>query len=628
LSKKLILKKMKGQDQIAFQNRALDSFRDHEKSALHKASLLAWAIFRNSKVLVDVEQQLNVVHGNEIRDRREYLRRIIGVTTFLGKQGLPFRGHDETESQNQGNFVKCFSLLTEFDPFLQSYKAPSKTSYLSPASQNEVIRCCSEQVTFRIVSEMKRSGMYAIMADEARDKYKEQLAVCVRYVVPVTGLVTEHFLGFSELKCFDEESITESLQSCLRVHGLDDLLCVSQTYAGASVMSRSSRGVQAKFQKYHPEAIYIHCYAHELNMVLYYSCKAIKEASDFFSTLESVYAVFSASLINHKRFNDVQAQLGLKQRELVQLSDTHWSCQVNSVNALISNFPAVIHCLADIESSAASGLLGRLCKLPTVYCLFMFQSLLSTTEAFHKLLQKENLDLAKAIDVKKAVCSTLQDMRTNEKAKELYEKARVLFVNNGIDIKETALQRKKQKRVDDFIVAAAGGASEDISTPDYLKTKLFYPCLDRMLSELDQRFSSIKAELDLNTLANHYKIELNPDEIPIAKNYVTLKHENDKKLNMTDVYQLLDPFCFPTLKKVVQVALTLPANSCSCERSFGVLRRLHTWLRSTMGQDRLQHLAVLSIEKTALKSVPVDAIIDRFANMRKRRYELTLPGKI
>uniref|UniRef100_A0A8C8R7F8 Uncharacterized protein n=1 Tax=Pelusios castaneus TaxID=367368 RepID=A0A8C8R7F8_9SAUR len=563
--------------------------------------------FWDSKVHGDVVQQLNAANENEIRERREYLSRIVGVTTFLGKQGISFRGHDETEeSQNRGNFVECLELIRNFDPFLQSYKVASKTSYISPASQNEVIQCWSEQVTLRIVKEIKRSGMYAIMADEARDNHKEQLALCVRYVAPETGLVQEHFLGFSELKCFDAESITDSLQSCLRLHGLDDVLCVAQTYDGASVMSGASGGVQA-----------------------------IKEARDFFSALESVYIFFSASLINHKRFNDVQAQLGLKQKELVWLSDTRWSCQVNSVNALISNFPAVVQCLADSESLVAPGVLGKVCKLPTVYCLFMFQSLLSTTETFHKLLQKENLDLAKAIDVKKAVCSSLKDMRTNEKAKALYEKARALCVNSGIDIKETALQRRKQKHIDDFIVESVGGASEDIRTPDHFKTKLFYPCLDRMLSELDQRFSSIKPELvmgiqacsplsqnflsigDLRTLAKHYKIELKPEEISIAKNYLTHKQDNGRNLNMTDVYQLLDPTCFPDVKKLVQVALTIPMSSCSYERSFSVLRRLHTWLRSTMGQDRLQHLAMLSIEKNSLESVPVDAIIDHFANMHK-----------
>ncbi|KAK0141101.1 Structural maintenance of chromosomes protein 6 [Merluccius polli] len=57
---------------------------------------------------------------------------------------------------------------------------------------------------------------------------------------------------------------------------------------------------------------------------------------------------------------------------------------------------------------------------------------------------------------------------------------------------------------------------------------------------------------------------------------------------------------FPTLTQVIQISLTIPVSSCTCERTFSVLRRLHTWLRSTMGQDRLHHLAIMSVEREEL----------------------------
>uniref|UniRef100_A0A1X7TFT3 DUF4371 domain-containing protein n=1 Tax=Amphimedon queenslandica TaxID=400682 RepID=A0A1X7TFT3_AMPQE len=41
----------------------------------------------------------------------------------------------------------------------------------------------------------------------------------------------------------------------------------SQGYDGASVMSGQYNGVQAKIKEFAPQAIYIHCYAHVLNLV-------------------------------------------------------------------------------------------------------------------------------------------------------------------------------------------------------------------------------------------------------------------------------------------------------------------------------------------------------------------------
>ncbi|KAM8972044.1 zinc finger MYM-type protein 1-like [Pelodytes ibericus] len=576
----------------------------------------------------------------QIQERRRYLKRIVAITSFLGKQGISFKGHNETEeSHNTGHFKECLHLLSKFDPFLQNYSPPANATYTSPSSQNAMIQCCSDEVTSRIVSEMKASGVYLIMADEARDHQKEQLPICICYVLPENGEIKEHFLSFKELKDFNADSITESLQECLKENGLDSLLCVAQTYDGAAVMSGASGGVQAKFKKYHPEAIYVHCYAHELNLILCHTCKAIKDAKDFFNTMENLYAFFSTSLINHQKFKDVQSTLGLKPGELVQLYETRWSCQIRSVNTLVTNFAAVYKCLSGMKSSTAIGLFSKLKKISVIFCLFMFQSLFSITEGFHKMLQKENLDLAKAADLKEAVCSTLKSMRTPEKASELLQKAETLLASINTEGEGVAAQRKKQKYMEDYVTEPSF-SQEDIGSKDYFRTKLFFPCVDRMLSELDHRFSSINKKLmkgiqacspvspnflpeDLAEIGRHYKVELKCEEVLVAKHFFGRKQQHGEQLSMVQIYQQLDPLMFPTVKKNIQIALTIPVSSCSCGRSFSALRRLHNWLRCTMGQPRLNNLAILSIEKQVLFSISEEDIIDRFGHKQTRRQALT-----
>ena len=48
------------------------------------------------------------------------------------------------------------------------------------------------------------------------------------------------------------------------------------------------------------------------------------------------------------------------------------------------------------------------------------------------------------------------------------------------------------------------------------------------------------------------------------------------------------------LAVLTRLLLTAPATSCSEERSFSTLRRLKSWLRSTLSQKRLNHSAVLA----------------------------------
>ena len=62
------------------------------------------------------------------------------------------------------------------------------------------------------------------------------------------------------------------------------------------------------------------------------------------------------------------------------------------------------------------------------------------------------------------------------------------------------------------------------------------------------------------------------------------------------------------------ILLSLPVSVATAERSFSTLRRVKTWIRSRMGEERLTGLALLNIHR----DIPVDAesAIERFAKKR------------
>ena len=59
----------------------------------------------------------------------------------------------------------------------------------------------------------------------------------------------------------------------------------------------------------------------------------------------------------------------------------------------------------------------------------------------------------------------------------------------------------------------------------------------------------------------------------------------------------------PELAKAMKILAVIPATSCSAERSFSSLRRLKTYLRNSMGQERLSSLALLHIEREYVNKV-------------------------
>ena len=71
---------------------------------------------------------------------------------------------------------------------------------------------------------------------------------------------------------------------------------------------------------------------------------------------------------------------------------------------------------------------------------------------------------------------------------------------------------------------------------------------------------------------------------------------------------------------LLQIICTLPVTTSTCERSVSVIRRLKTYLRATIGQERMSGLALMHIHYDI--QLDVDEIINRFARISPRRMAL------
>ena len=79
---------------------------------------------------------------------------------------------------------------------------------------------------------------------------------------------------------------------------------------------------------------------------------------------------------------------------------------------------------------------------------------------------------------------------------------------------------------------------------------------------------------------------------------------------------------FENIKECFKILGTLPVTSCECERSFSALRILKDYTRSTMGEERLNGLALMHIHHDTIPDV--NKVIDKFSMSGNRRLELML----
>lgn len=191
-----------------------------------------------------------------------------------------------------------------------------------------------------------------------------------------------------------------------------------------------------------------------------------------------------------------------------------------------------------------------------------------------------------------------------------------------------------------------------MSDPEsYFRINVYYCCLDILISQTKQRFQS------LCDLSNIFEI-LQPDKLLSFSNEVikkeaaklASKYDNDMKVDLYDQLIALKScfkseiqkihtikklaklllinfnslaFSFPEVITACLLFLTLPVTTATAERSFSKLKLIKHCLRTSMGQERLSDLSILSIEKEELEklklSSAMDVIINTFAEKKARK---------
>ena len=149
-------------------------------------------------------------------------------------------------------------------------------------------------------------------------------------------------------------------------------------------------------------------------------------------------------------------------------------------------------------------------------------------------------------------------------------------------------------------------------------------CFSKKIIELMHSISSLCPirphffnPLSLKPLANMY--DLDYDLLFMESTLATHTLVNTEMETLNDVFHELWPLksAFPTLVKAIQIALTICVSTAECERSFSSLKRIKSYLRSTMTEQCFTDLAILSIEKELSIDLSFDDVIDKFGSSDK-----------
>lgn len=272
----------------------------HQQSQQHINAVILHQRWKRGECIDDgIDEHMR----EEKKEWIKVLHHLIDIVLTLAENNLAFRGdHEVLNESHSGNFLSLVALVARYDPVLEQLvkKPAGSCRYLSPSIQNELISITGSAVKNKLLDDIRGAPFYTVMADGTQDITKhDQFSCVIRYVLInsdndiSTVEVKESFLGFFDLVDQSAQGIEMLLVSILS--DLDINKCRGQGYDGASVMSGKLSGVQKRMQDRVSNALYVHCSAHNLNLILSDAAEECVEVKAFFGVIQEVYNYLGSS---------------------------------------------------------------------------------------------------------------------------------------------------------------------------------------------------------------------------------------------------------------------------------------------------------------------------------------------
>ena len=509
--------------------------------------------------------------------------------------------------------------------------------------------------------------VFCLLVDESADvSGKEQMAVVLRYV-DKSGLIKERLIGIVHVSETSASCLKSSIDILFGKYGLSIKQVRGQGYDGASNMRGEFNGLRALIMRENSSAYYIHCFAHQLQLVIVAVAKKNDDISDFFDMVSLLINVAGESCKRKDMIRESQQErvakaigsgqlstgMGLNQEQSLQRAgDTHWSSHYRTLQRINSLFPDVIEVLQYVEKEGptdakrrqARGLMDYLKDFDFVFHLQLMLLILGHANCLSLSLQRKDKDILEAMSEVQLTKQKFQQIR-DDGWDSILSYVLSFCEEHGIpklDMEQEYIDRHKPRK------------KTNRTNYQHYKYDCLNPVIDLQLAEFNDRFNEVNSELltniaafspknsfdafkieSLMELAKAYPDDFDPrdlDDLIIELNiYIDNVRADARFAQVATISELgklmVDTnknLSLPLVYRLLKLVLVLPIATASVERCFSVVKIVKTDLRNRIGDGFMNDCVICFVEQEFLDAIPNDDIIVRFQNMddRTRRVKL------
>lgn len=382
--------------------------------------------------------------------------------------------------------------------------------------------------------------------------------------------------------------------------------------------------------------------------------KKSKVMRDALDTTYEISKLLKYSPKRDTKFEELKKELAPETPGFRTLCPTRWTVRASSLKSVLDNYTVLQELWDDCREASVTtdtemraritGVESQMRNFDFIFGIQLGHLVMRHTDNLSKTLQHMNMSAAEGQAVAQMTLDTLSNIRTEESFKLFWQT--VNSHASSLDVDEPRLPRKRKmpKRFQEGDAAhffptttedlyrqhyyealdlATAGIKDRFDQPGYT---VYRKTQDLLLKAVSTEVQQYSEEFDF--VVDFYAGDIDGDVLKVQletlRNYF-VQQNSPHPTTLADVLKYLRSLSkpmramFSVIVTLVKLILVMPASNATSERSFSALRRVKSYLRSTMSQDRLNNLMVLHVHKEKTDALELVAVANEFVASRERR---------